>query len=358
MRRGCDVDVGLVRPLAVLEGRARVGIGGHGAVDGEPGGVAQLLQEGVLHRLLPGRQHQLQTGAVADIGADGPGRAVDGLERGQAHRQGEAEEVEVGVVVTAAAVPEDAEGEAAPLLGMDRAVEEGAARQLLAARRVRRFVGEHHPERIMAGGIRSRVAYRGGGLGRPERNRRPVRERRSVIGADLGLGFAEKMPGLQVHRPAGQVIATAGTGPRGDGAAAARQAGEADAGGVLAPDQLLVPAVLAEAQQDGRVGDTGAVIGDGDGEERFPRSGGAAGRIFVQGGDRNMHARGAGATAVLERFEEDVGKCRCVNPGDAPHGAVVDPGADRLVHGWASMALRKRKRPAGRRSGGALADRV
>ena len=363
-RRGCDVDVGLVRPLPVLEGRARVGIGGHGAVDGEPGGLAHLLQEGVLHRLLPGRQHQLQIGAVADIGAHGPGRAVDGLDGRQAHRQGEAEEVEVGIVVAAAAVPEDAEGEAPPLLGMDRAVEEGAARQLLAVRRNGRGVGEHYAQRIIAGGIRCRVADRGGGLGRPERNRRPVRERRAVAGANLGFPLPQKMRGREIDGPAGRGLPVRGTGPRGDGAAAARQAGETEAGGVLATDQVRVPSVLAEAQQHGGISNARAIVGDGDGEGRPARSGGAVCRVLVQGGDRNTHARGAGAAAVLERFEEDVGESGCVNPGDAPDGAVVDAGADGLVHGWTSMALRKRKRPAGlprsvsrgRRAGGAIQD--
>ena len=55
---------------------------------------------------------------------------MDGLDRGQADREREAEEVEVGIPVAAAAVPEDAEHETPPRFGMDRAVEEGAARQL------------------------------------------------------------------------------------------------------------------------------------------------------------------------------------------------------------------------------------
>ena len=52
---------------------------------------------------------------------------MDGSHGGQPDRQGQAEEIEVGVVVAAIAVPEDAEGQAAPWLGVDRAVEEGAA---------------------------------------------------------------------------------------------------------------------------------------------------------------------------------------------------------------------------------------
>ena len=51
---------------------------------------------------------------------------------GQGERHGEAEEIEIGVVVAAMAVLEDAEGEAAPGLGMDCAIEEGPAVELLA----------------------------------------------------------------------------------------------------------------------------------------------------------------------------------------------------------------------------------
>ena len=96
--------------------------------------VPHLLQEIVLDGLFPGRQHQLEIGAVADIGADRPGAAMDGLDRGESHRQGQAVEIEVRVVVAAMAVAEDAEGEAPPGLGMDRAVEEGSAVQLLSVR--------------------------------------------------------------------------------------------------------------------------------------------------------------------------------------------------------------------------------
>ena len=105
----------------------------HGAVDGQPGGTPHLLQEIVLDGFLARGQHQFQFGAVADIGPDAPDAAMDALDRGQGERHGEAEEIEIGVVVAAMAVPEDAEGEAAPGLGMDRAVEEGPAVELLPA---------------------------------------------------------------------------------------------------------------------------------------------------------------------------------------------------------------------------------
>ena len=79
-RRCCDVDVGLVRALAVLEGGARVRIGGHGAVDGETGGLAHLGKERGLDGFLAGGQHQLQIGAVVDIGGDRPLGAVHGFD--------------------------------------------------------------------------------------------------------------------------------------------------------------------------------------------------------------------------------------------------------------------------------------
>ena len=128
-----DVDAGFVRPRPVLEGGPRRGIGRHRAVDCETGGLAHLLEKGVLHRLLAGRQHQFEVRAIVHVGEDGPGRAVDGLDRGQADGEGQAEETEVRVPVAGAAVAEDTEHEAAPWLRMDRTVEEGAARQIFQA---------------------------------------------------------------------------------------------------------------------------------------------------------------------------------------------------------------------------------
>ena len=126
-RRRRDVDAGLARPGPVLEGRPRRGIGGHGAVDRQPGSVAHFLEEAVLDRLLAGRQDEFEIGAVFHVGEHAPGGPVDGPDLGQSGGQGEAEEVQVGVPVAVAAVPEDPEDETPPLLGMDRAVEEGAA---------------------------------------------------------------------------------------------------------------------------------------------------------------------------------------------------------------------------------------
>ena len=81
-----------------------IGIGRHGAVGREPGDRAHLFQEGVLDRLLAGRQDEFEVGAVVDVRQYGPGGAVDGLDGGQADRESEAEKVEVGIPVAAAAV--------------------------------------------------------------------------------------------------------------------------------------------------------------------------------------------------------------------------------------------------------------
>lgn len=79
--------------------------------------------------LLAGGQDQFKVGKIVNIGPDRPRRPMDGLNRGQADRQARAEGVEVGIVVAPVAVAEDPKGKAPPLLGMDRAFEEGAARQ-------------------------------------------------------------------------------------------------------------------------------------------------------------------------------------------------------------------------------------
>ena len=141
-RRDRQMDAGVARPLPVFicQARRRVGVR-HGAVDGQPSGLAHLVEKRGLHGFLSSRQHQFQFGTGADIGADRPGPAIQGDDVRQAHRQGEPMEVEVGIVVTPAAVLEGAEHDAAPGLGMDSAVEEGAAVHGLAV--------EGHGQRIM-----------------------------------------------------------------------------------------------------------------------------------------------------------------------------------------------------------------
>ena len=261
----------------------------HGAVDGKPGGTPHLLQEIVLDGFLARGQHQFQFGAVADIGANAPDAAMDALDRGQGERHGEAEEIEIGVVVAAMAVPEDAEGEAAPRLGMDRAVEEGPAVELLPAGFGTGDPLEEDGQRVMPGGVHGRIADRGGGFGGFERYRRAMRERRAVIGVNPGLRLTQEMFRGEIDPPAGQGMAVRRTRPRGDRAAAARQARETEPGGVLAADEVVGPAILAEAQQDGGIGDAGAVVGDGDGETRF------AARLVGKRADGDADPGGAAA---------------------------------------------------------------
>ena len=190
------------------------------------------------------------------------------------------------------AVAEDSEDEAAPRLGMDRAVEKGTARQILgggfAVRAVFSAILEDHRQGVMPGGVLRRVADRRGGFGCLERNRRPMRERRAFVGADLGVHLPQKVLRRERDAPTGQIPPAGRTRPGRDGAVAARQAGEAEPGGVLAADQGVVPAVLAETQQDGRIGNAGAVVGNGDGVRRLAGPGGGTGY-------RNAHPRGVGA---------------------------------------------------------------
>ena len=277
---------------------------------------------------------------------------MDGFHGGQPDRQRQAEEIEVGVVVAAIAIAEDAEGQAAPWLGVERAVEEGAAVELLADD-VRPAVGlgardalEDDRQRIVACRGLGGVADGGGGFRSLERNRRAVRKRGSpgsgpgqaVIGMDGGLGLPQEMFRGEIDPPTRLGLAVRRSWPRRYRTTAAGQAREAEAGGVLAPDQVVGPAVLAEAQEDGWIGDAAAVVGDGDGETGF------AGRSIGERGDGDPHLRGVGTTAVLQRLGHDIRKRAGVNPGDPPDGAVVDAGADRpggrtrnLGHAWTSV---------------------
>ena len=346
-----DLDARLPRALPVREGGAGRGVVRHGAVDRETRGLAHLPEERVLHGLLAGRQDELQVRAVADVGADGPGGPVHGLDRGQADRQRQAVEVEVGVVPAAAAVPEDAEGEAAPELAMDGAVEEGAARKLRPGVTIaRRAVVEDRGQGEVQRGVGGGAADRGDRLRRREGDRRAVRERRGVVGKDGGLGLAQEVLRRERDAPAGHGLPVRGARARGDGAAPAREAGEAEARRVLAPDELLRPAVLAEAQQHGGIGDALAVVGDRDRDAGLV----AVLRIIVRE-DRDADARGAGPAGVLQGLGQDLGEGGGVGAGDAPDGAFVDSGADRRarrcgtgVHGgrlreWEGKA----ERPAG-----------
>ena len=146
-RRYRQFDPGRPRALTVPECDDRRGIGlGQGPVDRGARGFSHLLQEGRLDRLLPGGQDEFESGTVPDIGADRPGRAVDGMDRGQADRDDQAVEVQVRLVAVAASACGDAECEAAPGFGVDGVFEEVPAREGLAVKRDRKRV---MPDRVL-----------------------------------------------------------------------------------------------------------------------------------------------------------------------------------------------------------------
>ena len=248
--------------------------------------------------------------------------AGHGLDAGQADRDREAVEVDVGIVQAEPrpAVLEHAEHETAPALGMERAVEEGAAFERLAAGRRGRDVLEDDRQRIVPGGGADCLADRIGvlGLGRLEGDGGPAGIWRGVVGLNLRLGLAEKMLRQELDTPSGRRFAVRGARPGRDGAAAPREAEHPHAGGVLSRHQVLVPAVLAERQQDARVDDAGAVVGHGDGE----RAG------IGRAGEGNAHPRGAGTTCVLQDLCKRIGQGGGERPRDAPDGAFVNAGAD------------------------------
>ena len=168
----------------------------------------------------------------------------------------------------------------------------------------------------------------GGGFGGRERDRRAVRKGRAIVGMDFGLGLAPEMLRFESDPPAGHGIAVRWARPRGHGAAAARQAGKAEAGGILAADQFLAPAVLAEAEQDGRIDDAGAIVGDGHGEAGFADAGSSAGRPVGKDADGDADPGGAGAAGVLQGLDQHVGKRGGIDPRNAFQRAVMDAGAD------------------------------
>ena len=135
-----------------------------------------------------------------DVGADGPDAAMNGFHRGQPRGHGEPEEVQVELEGTAPAVPEDAEHEAVPGLGMDGAVEEGAAFES------DRFgpwnALEDHRQRVVARRVGDGCVDRIGGFGGAEPHGSAGRMRRGVVVADLGVALAGEVFRLKVHRPA------------------------------------------------------------------------------------------------------------------------------------------------------------
>ena len=236
-------------------------------------------------------------------------------------------EVDVGVVQAEAvpAVFEDAEDEAPASLGMERAVEEGAAFERFAVGRGVRGVLEDDREWVMPCGGPDRAADFLGilGLRGLEGDGGALGPGRGVVRLHLRLGLAQEMIGRELDAPAGRSRTVRVAGPRRDRAAAPREAEHSHAGGVLAADEVLVPAVLAERQQDGGIDDAGAVVGDGDGE----RTG------FGGTGDGDADPGRAGPACVLQRLGEDIERPGGKGAGDASDGAVVHVSLRRWIDG-------------------------
>ena len=162
------------------------------------GALAHLFQKQGLYHLFPRRQYQLQIGAGVDVGPCRPDAAFHRVDLGQAHRQGQAVKVDVGDAVARMAVLEDSEHEALPWLGMERAIEEGAALDGLAA--------DGDRQGIMPRGGLEESADRVGRLGRLEGNRGSVGPGGAVVRDDMGRIAAEEVGGLQHQAAAGRTF--------------------------------------------------------------------------------------------------------------------------------------------------------
>ena len=249
------LDPGLFRLVPVGPGnpRGRIGLR-HGAVDGKPRGLAHLFQKRGLHRFLSRGQDQLQIGAGVDVGPCRPDAAFHGVDLGQAHRQGQAMEVDVGDAVARMAVLEDPEHEALPWFHMERAIEEGAALDGLAV--------DGDRQGIMPRGGLKESADRVGRLGRLEGDRGSMGPGGAVVRDDMGRIAAEEVSGLQHQAVAGAWV-LAGDAPA-QGAAPAREGEKPEPGGILSLGDAVLPGALAEGQQDGGIGNPHAVIGQGN----------------------------------------------------------------------------------------------
>ena len=159
-------------------------------------------------------------------------------------------EVDVGDAVARMAVLEDAEHEALPWFGMERAIEEGAALDGLAA--------DGDRQGIMPRGGLEESADRVGRLGRLEGDRGSMGPGGAVVRDDMGRIAAEKVNGLQ-RQAVARAWVLAGDAPA-QGAASARESEKPEPGGVLRLGDAGLPAALAEGQQDRRIGDPGAIV--------------------------------------------------------------------------------------------------
>ena len=249
------LDPGLFRLVPVGPGnpRGRIGLR-HGVVDGKPRGLAHLFQKRGLHRFFPRRQYQLQIGAGVDVGARRPDAAFHGVDLGQAHRQGQAMEVDVGDAVARMPVLEDPEHEALPWFHMERAIEEGAAFDNLAVDGDRQGVMPRGGLEESADGVGSP-----GGL---EGDSGSMGPGGAVVRDDMGRIVAKKVSGLQ-HQAEARAWVLAGEAPA-QGAAPAREGEKPEPGGILRLGDAGLPIALAESQKNGGIVDPRAVVGEGN----------------------------------------------------------------------------------------------
>ena len=236
-------------PIGPGNPRGRIGLR-HGVVDGKPRGLAHLFQKRGFHRFLPCRQYQLEIGAGVDVGARRPGAAFHRVDLGQAHRQGQAMKVDVGDAVARMAVLEDAEDEALPWFGMERAVEKGAALDNLAV--------DGNWQGVMPRGGLEESTDRVGRLGRREGDRGPMGPGGAVVRDDMSRIAAEEVGGFQHQAVAGAWIPTENAPAQ--CAAPAREGEKPEPGGIFCLGDAGLPAALAEGQQDRRIGDPGAIV--------------------------------------------------------------------------------------------------
>ena len=126
-------------------------------------------------------------------------------------------EVDVRVVQAEAvpAVLEHAEHQPLPTLGMECAVEEGAAFERLAAGRGVRHVLEEDRQRVVArGGLGGAVDGVGGfGLRRLEGDGGAIGPGRGIVGMNVGFGFSQEVRGRQLDTPARGGLVARGPGP-------------------------------------------------------------------------------------------------------------------------------------------------
>ena len=145
-------------------------------------------------------------------------------------------------------------------------------------------------------------------------------------GASPSTTAASSLPrkhsGVSATRQPGREIEQRTARTRGDRAPSLRQRVDAHAGGVLALRGVLVPAALAEGEEDGRVGDAVAVVADGDAD-------GGGSPVLLDGFGGDGDAGGAATPRVLDQLCERLGEPGIEEAGDAVDGAVVDAGPDR-----------------------------